>query len=198
MATEPDQIRSQIETTRANLASNVDQLADRTSPARIMNRGWQKVADKVHAVGDRVMGAPSSAASSVKEMADQAGEKMGEAASGAAAAVREAPHAAAQQTRGNPLAAGLIAFGVGLLAAALIPESDAERRLSRQLADSDLVEKVSEPLKQSAGEVGHGIAEDVKESGSQLVDSAKDHASDAMQEAKETTQKARQQAANTR
>jgi hypothetical protein len=175
MATEPDQIRSQIEVTRSNLASNVDQLADRTSPKRIMNRGWRKMSDKMHAISDTVMGAPSSAASSVKEVASDAAE-----------AVRDTPRAAAEQTRGNPLAAGLIAFGAGLLAAAVLPESEAERRLSRQLADSELAERVSEPLKESAGQVGRDLGEEVKGTGAQLADSAKEHASQAMEDVKTT------------
>ncbi len=198
MATEPDQIRSEIDATRVELASNVDLLADRTSPARIVNRGWNRVTDKVQAVGARVMGAPSSTASSVKEMAGQAGDKIADAASGAADAVREAPQTAAEQTRGNPLAAGLIAFGAGLLAAALIPASDTERRLSRQLADSDLVEKMGEPVMKSASELGQEIKQEAKESGAELVDSAKDHASSTVQEVKDATQKARQRPVNSR
>jgi len=198
MATEPDQIRSDIQATRADLASNVDQLADRTSPSRIAQRSWSRVTDKVHSLSESVMGAPSSAAGSVKQMAGDAGDKIGDLASDAADKVREAPQLAAQGTRGNPLAAGLIAFGAGLLAAAMIPESEAERRITRKLADSELVEQVRQPLAESASQVGQDLTEDIKESGEQVAQSAKEHASAAVEEAKSTAQHAKQDKARTR
>ncbi len=198
MATEPDQIRSQIEVTRSSLASNVDELADRTSPGRIMNRGWRRVTDRMHSIGDRVMGAPSSATGSVKDIAKGAGEKMSDVASEAADAVREAPHVTAEQTRGNPLAAGLIAFGAGLLAAAMIPETEAERRLTRQLADSELADQVREPLRQSVSEVGRGVSEEVKETGARLADTAKEHATQAVDEARAAGQQSTTDASRNR
>jgi ElaB/YqjD/DUF883 family membrane-anchored ribosome-binding protein len=192
MAAEPDQIRNDIEATRADLASNVDQLADRTSPSRIARRSWSRVSDKVHSLSDSVMGAPSSTAGSAKQKVNEAGDKIGSMTSETADKVRQAPHLAAQGTRGNPLAAGLIAFGAGLLAAAMIPESEAERRITRQLADSELAEQVRQPLAESAGKVGQDLAEEIKESGQQVMDSAKDHASTAVEEAKGTAQRAKQ------
>ena len=43
--------------------------------------------------------------------------------------------AARRQTQGNPLAAGLIAFGVGWLVSSLLPDSQKERELAHQLKD---------------------------------------------------------------
>ena len=40
MAEGPDRIREDIETTRAELARNVDALADRTVPTRVARRRW--------------------------------------------------------------------------------------------------------------------------------------------------------------
>jgi hypothetical protein len=51
---------------------------------------------------------------------DKAGDKATTRRRGA-----RAPQAVRQQTQGNPLAAGIIAFGVGMLAATLIPVTDA-------------------------------------------------------------------------
>ena len=59
--------------------------------------------------------------STVSDKASQVGDKAGEKAHDVADSVRGAPQAVAQQTQGNPLAAGIIAFGVGMLAATLIP-----------------------------------------------------------------------------
>jgi hypothetical protein len=47
MAAEPDQIRNDIKATRADLASNVDQLADRTSPSRIESEAERRLTDKL-------------------------------------------------------------------------------------------------------------------------------------------------------
>ena len=56
MAEEPDQIRDDIELTRARLAHDVDRLADKTSPARVAQRGWTGAKAKVRGMSDRVMG----------------------------------------------------------------------------------------------------------------------------------------------
>jgi uncharacterized protein YjbJ (UPF0337 family) len=55
---------------------------------------------------DRVMGGAEDAAGSVREGVSAAGETVTDSASDAAVAVKE-------KTQGNPLAAGLIAFGAG-------------------------------------------------------------------------------------
>lgn len=183
MATESDRIRNEIEMTRAGLAANVDQLADRTSPTRVMRRGWNRFTDKMHVVSDNVMGRPAESirqtTETVKEKASDATEKVGEMAGEAADAVKQAPRLAAEQTRGNPIAAGLIAFGAGLLAATLIPETEMERRMAGKLADSELAEKVREPLQEAASQMGQDVTETVKQSAGDMGQSVKDHAKQA-------------------
>src|SRR5215213_7825473 len=124
MAEEPDQLRRDIEYTRASLSRDVDALAEKTSPKRVAQRRWTSVKEKVmgtprHA-RDSFSDKASSATSTVQDKASSAAstvqEKASSAASTAADTVREAPHTVAEQTRGNPLAAGIIAFGAGLLA----------------------------------------------------------------------------------
>jgi len=48
----------------------------------------------------------------------------------------ELPRKVAAKAEGNPLAVGLIAFGVGLLAASLIPASTKEKELASSIKDS--------------------------------------------------------------
>ena len=55
MAEEPDRIRNDIESTRAELTRNVDLLAEKTSPGRVARRQWGNVKEKV-------MGTPRQAA----------------------------------------------------------------------------------------------------------------------------------------
>jgi hypothetical protein len=51
------------------------------------------------------------------------------AASSVADAASSAPDMARRQTRGNPLAAGLIALGVGWLASSLLPLTEAANEI---------------------------------------------------------------------
>ena len=109
----PDQIREDIERTRADLGEDVDALADKVRPSSIVGRQAGKV---------------RSALSSMKE-------SVKSTASGAGHAVAEAPRATARQTEAHPVAVGLIALAVGALAAALIPASQRERELARTVRD---------------------------------------------------------------
>ncbi|MEU8663368.1 DUF3618 domain-containing protein [Actinoplanes philippinensis] len=139
MAEEPERLRNDIDSTRASLTRDVDLLAEKASPARVAQRRWSSVKEKVMGSADHVQEA--------------------------AGAVRDAPQAAVEQARGNPLAAGIIAFGAGLLAATLIPVSDTERRAGQQLKESggDLTDKIkdvtSEIKDDLSGTVQHAVEE---------------------------------------
>ena len=56
MSTDPDQIREDIERTRAELSSDVDALTDKVSPTQVAQRQADKVRSAVSDVKDRVMG----------------------------------------------------------------------------------------------------------------------------------------------
>ena len=118
--------------------------------------GWRPVGRV--AAADRVSGTASSAASSVQDAASSAAGTVQDAASTAADAVQEAPQAIRRQTRGNPLAAGLIAFGAGWLVSSLLPASRREQELADQ-AKQVAQEKVQPVLQQVAGEVGDNLRE---------------------------------------
>ena len=92
-----------------------------------------------------------------------------------------------RQTEGNPLAAGLIAFGGGLLAASLLPVTQPEREAGQQLKDSDVMESA----KQAATESGQRIADEAKHAAQQSAEQIKDTATEA---AKATGQDARHKA----
>jgi ElaB/YqjD/DUF883 family membrane-anchored ribosome-binding protein len=210
---EPDRIRNDIESTRAALARDVNRLADRTSPTRVAQRRWTAVKERVRGVSDKVMGAPSGATQSVHDAAAKAGDRAGDVAhevgaragdvahevgaraGDAADAVRQAPQAVATKTQGNPVAAGVIAFGVGLLAASLIPESDVERRAVQQLRDDsgDLVDRVREPLTESAQQLKENLSEPVREAVDQVKETARDAAQTTAYEAKSSARDAADQ-----
>lgn len=203
MAEEPDRLRQNIEETRSSLTRDVDLLAEKTSPAKVAQRRWNSVKEKVmgstdhgrHAAGDTA----SSAVSTVQDKASHVSDVASEKAHGAADAVRNAPQAVAAQTQGNPLAAGIIAFGVGMLAATLIPVSDVERRAGQQLKDNsgdltDRVKSVATDLKDDlSGSVQHAVGE-VKETAQDAAQTTKDQAQSSAQDVKDHTQQAAQNA----
>ena len=71
----------------------------------------------------------------------------------AQSAVTGAPAQLTSQARGNPLAAGLIAFGVGLLAGSLLPTSAAEQQAATKVKDA------ATPSPVRCGEGGRGQPE---------------------------------------
>jgi len=88
-----------------------------TESDRIRAEIERAVKDRATTVRHRIMG-----------VASDAKETVSEKASDAADAVRSAPDAVVRQAQGSPVAVGMIAFGAGMLAAAVLPETEPERR----------------------------------------------------------------------
>jgi len=188
MVEEPDRIREDIELTRSDLARNVDALADRTIPTRVAQRRWTQVKDRVHSVSEKVMGSRTGesyrsasggvhgASGTVHGIASQTADKAQSVASDVAETVRDAPQTVARQAQGNPVAAGLIAFGAGLLAASLVPATNAERQAGQRIKENagELLEPVRGPLTESAQEMKQNLSESVSGAATQVKESAKD------------------------
>jgi len=203
MGQEPDQLRYGIEQTRASLTDDVDRLSGKTSPKRAAQRRWAAVKEKVmgtseharHAGGDTA----SSAMGTVQEKASQVGDKAGTAAHEAAGTVRGAPQTVAKQAQGNPIAAGIIAFGAGMLAATLIPVTDAERRAGQQVKDNagDLTDRVKDAAAGMTDEMSGTVqqaAGQLKETAADAAQATRERAQSSAQEATEQTRQAAQDA----
>ncbi|MBT2249119.1 DUF3618 domain-containing protein, partial [Arthrobacter sp. BHU FT2] len=148
MSENPDAIRADIEATRARLGTNVDAVADKVTPSNIVHRQTDKLKDTVTGVKEKVMGAADHTSTKVQNTVHNAasagtghagnalhstGDTLHDAKDTAAAKLSDAGHAVSHapdqvkaKTAGNPLAAGLIAFGAGMLLSSLIPASDKE------------------------------------------------------------------------
>ena len=180
---DPDQIRADIERTRAELSHNVDTLGDTVNPKNIANRQVDKVKDKARTIRDSIMGAPDDpydqgrAGDLQSAVSDRAGA-VGDA-------VSNAPSMAKQKTRGNPLAAGLIAFGAGLLVSSLIPASRQEQQAVTKLQDN------LEPLKQQVSDVAKEMADNLREPTQQAAESIKTVAADGAQNVQDQAQAAK-------
>lgn len=181
MSDSPEKIRAEIDRTREELGLDVDALADKVSPSKAVHRQTDKVKGAFGSVRERLMGA-----------ADDAGSTAADAGS----AVADAGEAVKAKAAGNPLAVGLIAFGVGLAVAALIPASAKEKHAADTVKDqaqplidqvSDAAKDVGEKLKVPAQQA----AEAVKETATDAVSNVKDEASDATTTVTDRAQEAR-------
>ncbi len=204
---DPDEIRAQIEATRAGLSADVNELGDKVSPAKIAERQKDKLRGSVTAVKEHIMGAAddaksstSGALSSVKEKimgaADDAKSSTGSAVSSAGDAVSAAPGKVVQQTKGNPLAAGLIAFGAGLLLSSVLPASRPEAQAAASLKEQaqPLVEKVTSAAKEVAGNLqapAQDALESVKSTATDAVGTVKDEGTSAVSDVKDQAQGAK-------
>lgn len=159
--------------------------------------------DSAHGAASSVSGAASSAAGTVSDAASSAAGTVSDVASSAASAVQAAPQAVRQQTQGNPLAAGLIAFGVGWLASSLLPASRREQELAEQA--KDMASDLGQPLAQVANEVKDNLTgpaqqavESVKstatEAGQTVAQEGKVAASHVQEQARDSAGTVRQQA----
>ncbi|MFC3503097.1 DUF3618 domain-containing protein [Micromonospora krabiensis] len=117
------------------------------------NQAGQRMSDMGHQAGQRM----SQASDQVQHMGNQAGQRMSHAAHSVRDEARSLGYQSREQTQGNPLAAGMIAFGAGLLASALIPASRHERQWAGQAKGmvGDQFRQHSDELRQQAGQFGH-------------------------------------------
>ncbi len=190
----PEEIRREIEQTRANLGETLHDIEDRVSPSRIKERRTEAVKSRWRNVKESVMGTTDD----VRYQADQKRQQVGGAASGAASqlsdaasgavdTVKSAPDQAMSRARGNPLAAGLVAFGGGLLLASLLPATERE-----QEAASTLKDRYAEPVKQQLQEVGQQAKEGLQGTAQQAVQEVKSTAQEAVQNTKSEAQSSAQ------
>ena len=185
---DPDVIRRQIEDTRRELSYDVDALNEKVNPARVVDRRVTAAKGRIASVKEKVMGSAQDTTSSAHGMASNAAGSVQDAASTAVGAVQQAPDTVIRQTQGNPLAAGLIAFGVGWLVSSLLPASEKEKQLAQQ-AESAVREhkdQLLEPAKQAAQEIG----EQLKPAAQEAMESVKSTAQDAASTVKEEGQAA--------
>ncbi|MBS0022913.1 DUF3618 domain-containing protein [Microbacterium paraoxydans] len=158
MSDSPDAIRADIERTRAEFGRDVDALADKVTPSKVVHRQTQKMKGAARSVVDRVMG-----------VADDTGDRIGDATSSVADAGRHA----VTKAQGNPLAVGLMAFAAGLVVAAVIPSSAKEKELAGELKEK------AQPLVDEAAQVAKTVGEDLREPAQEAFAAVKDEATGA-------------------
>jgi hypothetical protein len=180
MGESPQELRRDIENIRGDLGNTLDEIGDRVSPGQIVRRRTRRVSQGFRNVRETVMGSAQNAtttsgASSGVESAQQIVGQVGDQA-------RQAPDTVKRQTQGNPLAAGLIAFGGGLLIASVLPASKPEQQATSKL------QEVAQPLKDKAIEAGQEVKSSLQDATQEAAQQVKDTARDAAHEVKGQTQ----------
>jgi len=186
----PEEIRRDIERTRADLASDVDTLHEKVSPSAIAQRRTEAVKGRFTSMKEKVMGSAGDTKERVSGTTSSAAASASSGLQSAADAAKQAPQTMRQQTQGNPLAAGVIAFGAGWLISSLLPASEKEKQATLQAKDkvSEHSDTLTAPLKEAA----QGAKENLQPKAQEAAESVKSTASDAKDNVKGEAQSAKQ------
>jgi ElaB/YqjD/DUF883 family membrane-anchored ribosome-binding protein len=164
-----------IEATRASLSRDIDELSDKVSPARVVQRRKEAVKGRFSSTRDKVMG-------SARQGSGSAGSAVSSAQGAVGDGARRTVDTVEARVEGNPLAAGLVAFGAGMLISALLPASEAEQR-----AADNLVEAAKEhgaPVVDEAKAVAQDVGSNLGEQAKQAADEVRSTAQDSVQTVK--------------
>ena len=189
-SSDPDVIRRQIEETRRELSYDVDALNEKVNPARVVDRRMSAAKGRVTRVKEKVMGSAQDTGYHAQGVASNAAGSVQDAASSAVETVQQTPDMIVRETQGNPLAAGLIAFGVGWLVSSLLPATEKEKQLAQQAETA--VKENKDTLLASAKQAAQQIGEELKPAAQQAVEEVKSTAQDAAQTVKDEGQSAAQ------
>jgi gas vesicle protein len=187
-SSDPEVIRRQIEDTRRELSYDVDALNEKVNPARVVDRRMSAAKGRVTRVKEKVMGSAHDTGQHAQGVASNAAGSVQDAASSAVDTVQQTPDMIVRQTQGNPLAAGLIAFGVGWLVSSLLPATEKEKQLAQQAETA--VKENKDTLLAPAKDAAQQIGEELKPAAQQAVEEVKSTAQDAAQTVKEEGQSA--------
>ena len=171
-----------IEATRADLSRNIDELSDKVSPQRVVERRKEAARNSLASVRDKVMGSANDAKSSI----GSAGSGASGSATGAASSVKGSAQSAVgtleSTTVGHPLTAGVVAFGAGMLISALLPASSKEAEAARRVLEQ------GQPLLDEVKSLGQEIGKDLGDSAGQAAQAVKSEAQDAVGNVKQEGQ----------
>jgi hypothetical protein len=167
MGTSTEELNDDIARTRAELSQDVDALQDKVSPTAILERRKSAVRDRLASAKDKVMGGGQEAAHGVSG-----------ATSGAGSAIEG-------RVEGSPLAAGLVAFGAGMVIAGLIPATKAEAQGALRLKDA--AQEHGQPVMDEAKSAAQEVGEQLKDKATQAAQEVKASAQDSADRVKDET-----------
>lgn len=207
-----EQLRAEAAAHRQSIATDLELMGDRVSPGRIAERRKARLRERVYGVRNTVFGSserprPSSTyvygqghaattppTGQYQEGGTDSGSSVSDRAGGAVHAVKEhTPDSLGEVTEGSPLAAAVVGFGIGMLAATILPSSPDEQRAARRLqgrldgAGAELGRTGKEAVEHVKPEAQQAV-QDVKDSAKESVDSVKSDAQTKADSVKQTAQ----------
>lgn len=169
MAATAQELKSEIEDRRRGIDEDLNALSDKVNPTKAARRRAEAARDKLGSAKDAVMGTASNAAGSVTGGASDVASSAG-----------AVPGHITATTRGNPLAAGLVAFGLGMVVSALIPASEPERRAAAA------VDPHLDSLARAAADHGREVASELREPAKAAIQDITDDATQRASAVQET------------
>ncbi|HEX4901923.1 MAG TPA: DUF3618 domain-containing protein [Acidimicrobiales bacterium] len=207
-----EQLRAEAAMRRQAIATDLELVGDRVSPTRIAERQKAQLRQRVHGVRNSVFGTPdrhrgvgtahraygSPTTEPIgwqdRDTGDAGGGSLGDRASGAVQTLKEAaPSSLGEATEGNPLGAAIVGFGIGMLAATLLPSSPDEQRAAQRIqgrleeAGSAVGRTGKEAVEHVKPEAQHAV-EDLKESAKESADALKSQVQSKADDVKQTAQ----------
>jgi hypothetical protein len=177
-----EELNTQIAGTRDALASDLDALQDKVSPRAAVQRQKSAMGDRWRRARSKVMGSGGSTTAGSSGAVDKLKGGAGDLAS-----------TTEDTVAGSPIAAGLVAFGAGVVIAGLIPATQKEGELSQRAVDA--VKEHGQPLVDGAKAAGQEMADNLKPEAAQAAREVKDTATESAQrvtdEGKSATERVR-------
>jgi ElaB/YqjD/DUF883 family membrane-anchored ribosome-binding protein len=192
MGTRSDELKSDIERQRQVLGEDLEAVGDRLSPGRMVERRRSAVSQRFTSARNKVMGTADKGRGTVRDAAATAVERTGEAGQAVKDQATAAPQVVGSATEGNPLAAGLIAFGAGLLTASLLPVTEREHRAAEQLKPT--LEGAAEEAKSLAEESAEHLRPKAEEAATQVREQASGAAKTVSEEASSASEQVKRDA----
>lgn len=180
-----DQIRADLEEKRQDIARTVDQIDNRANPSRIAERQAYRVKQKLTDVRDSIMGNdnPDYVDQHERRLRVNAARR-GSTSGGTYSDMSPGEMASTvrRRTSGNPIAAGVVAAGLGALAGSVLSQTSQERKAARRF-ESEIGEAAS-TVRESASSAAGDMKESALRSADTLKSEAKMAASDMADETK--------------
>lgn len=191
------EVRREIVQTRGELSETIEALetrigetreavVDKVSPSRIWQRktagirAWaEDVGASIGMSRQTVAGSIGDARAAVTEKSTTTTERTGELMARTKSNTRGTAQGLSERAENNPMAAGLVALGVGFLAATLLPPTDRERQAAGRLQSG------LQPIKEQATAIGKDIAGELQQSAQGSVEQLKGQATEAVERVKE-------------
>lgn len=215
---DPEVIRDDIDRTRHEMEGTLDAINDRVNPQRVYDRRSNRVRQRWTSFRSSIMGSDEPSHGETTTSRRTGGDPYGREpiynedddssswrdrspdvdvrgrAEQAKRAVSDTPQQVQRQTRGNPLTAGMIAFGIGTLLGSTLPETDAERRAAREAANRVDVEGAKQRLTEHAQDIQSTMQDKAGDAAQDLKGSAQDAAQDVKGHAQQEGQRVKDDA----